>query len=640
MRRTVWFRDFAAALGLLREEADSATAWRLGATVLLVVTGGLLAGLAPLALKSLVDTLASGEDWRRRTVIASATAQAAWYLAALCVARLLAELRPSLIGAAEQRIYARLRQRFLAHLLALGLPFHLSRRTGALVQSGEQALLGYQIIIFNLVHSLLPVLVELVTVTLVLLSLGQPAMVATFGATALAYLGVVSMCARRLEGVAHAVSDASLRTQGMLTDALLNYETIKYFGAERSTRDRFDATSEALERRWVRLHRERTRLGLALTMTFVLSVTASLALSIHAVAHGSLSIGGFVLANVYMLQIVRPFEMLGAAARDLSQALVFVRPMLDVLAQAPESSALSRLLPAPHCDDGPSGAAIDIARPQRGPCISFRAVRFGYDGQTLVHDLDLSIPAGRTVAIVGASGSGKSSLIRLLLRLYEPQAGGIWLDDQNIASIPLSELRALIGLVPQDAVLFNDTMAFNIAIGNPAASRCDIERAAQVARLHDFIVSLPAGYDTVVGERGLRLSGGERQRIAIARAVVRQPCIYVLDEATSMLDNVTESKVLTNLQSVSAGCTTITIAHRLSTVRHADEIVVLEGGRVAERGDHASLLARNGPYALMWAAQGGAVQTCPVVYDATWQATRTTRHPQRGRIRAAHRRRA
>lgn len=607
-----WSRDFAAALGLLREEADSAAAWRLGATVSLVVTGGLLAGLAPLALKGLVDTLASGVDWRQRTVIASAAAQAAWYLAALCLARLLAELRPSLIGAAEQRIYARLRQRFLAHLLALGLPFHLGRRTGALVQSGEQALLGYQIIIFNLVHSFLPVLVELVTVTLVLLSLGQPAMVATFGATALAYLVVVGICARRLESVAQAVSDANLRTQDMLTDALLNYETIKYFGAERSTRDRFDAASQVLERRWTRLHDERTRLGLALTVTFVLSLTASLALAIQAVADGTLSVGGFVLANVYMLQIVRPFEMLGAAARDLSQALVFVRPMLDVLAQAPESSASARPPPASHTEGGPSASASHTAHHRPAPAISFRGVRFGYDGKTVLQDLDLSVAAGRTVAIVGASGSGKSSLIRLLLGLYEPQAGGIWLDDQNIASIPRSELRAMIGLVPQEAVLFNDTIAFNIAIGSPTASRGAIEQAAKVARLHDFIMSLPAGYDTVVGERGLRLSGGERQRIAIARAVVRQPRIYVLDEATSMLDNVTESKILKNLQKVAAGCTTITIAHRLSTVRHAEEIAVLESGRVVERGDHASLLARNGPYALMWAAQVRAVRNRPV----------------------------
>ena len=607
-----WSRDFAAALGLLREEADSAAAWRLGATVSLVVTGGLLAGLAPLALKGLVDTLASGVDWRQRTVIASAAAQAAWYLAALCLARLLAELRPSLIGAAEQRIYARLRQRFLAHLLALGLPFHLGRRTGALVQSGEQALLGYQIIIFNLVHSFLPVLVELVTVTLVLLSLGQPAMVATFGATALAYLVVVGICARRLESVAQAVSDANLRTQDMLTDALLNYETIKYFGAERSTRDRFDAASQVLERRWTRLHDERTRLGLALTVTFVLSLTASLALAIQAVADGTLSVGGFVLANVYMLQIVRPFEMLGAAARDLSQALVFVRPMLDVLAQAPESSASARPPPASHTEGGPSASASHTAHHRPAPAISFRGVRFGYDGKTVLHDLDLSVAAGRTVAIVGASGSGKSSLIRLLLGLYAPQAGGIWLDDQNIASIPLSELRAMIGLVPQDAVLFNDTIAFNIAIGSPTAIRGAIEQAAKVAGLHDFIMSLPEGYDTVVGERGLRLSGGERQRIAIARAVVRQPRIYVLDEATSMLDNVTESKILKNLQKVAAGCTTITIAHRLSTVRHAEEIAVLESGRVVERGDHASLLARNGPYALMWAAQVRAVRNRPV----------------------------
>jgi len=349
-------------------------------------------------------------------------------------------------------------------------------------------------------------------------------------------------------------------------------------------------------------------MGLAQTATFTVSVTVSLWLAAEAVAQGTLSVGGFVLANAYMLQVVRPLEMLGVAVRDLSHATAFIRPLLDVLNEPTERSANASIELKARDSHAPGKAsttntANTPSSPFKGPCISFQGVDFGYGNGHVLKGLDLHIGAGRNVAIVGTSGSGKSSLVRLLLRLYDPMGGQILIDRIPLDTLPVTELRDMIGLVPQDVALLNDTIAGNIGIGRSGAQRRDIERAARIAHLHDFISQLPAGYDTSIGERGLKLSGGERQRIAIARAILRRPKVYVFDEATSMLDSQTEAAILRNVRQAATGCTTITIAHRLSTARDADEIVVLDNGKIAERGVHAALLASDGPYARLWHAQ-------------------------------------
>ncbi len=602
------FVDLAAALRLLRADIDRPVAWRLGATALLVVAGGLLAGLAPLALKGMIDAVGQpaphGQSSSDTTL-----ALAAAYLLALCSGRLLTELRPSLVAAAEQRLYSRLRRRFFAHLLHLPLAFHRDRQSGALVQGLQQAILGYQIVIFNLVNSVVPVLAEIVTVTLVLSSLGQPLLVTCFGATALAYLAVLRFRGVEIRNSARGVSEASIVMNGMLMDGLLNVETIKCFGAEKTTRVRFDAANRLLERRWSTFQRERLRVGLTVAAVFALSMTALLAVAIHAVLNGTLTAGGFVLANVYMLQVARPLEMLGTAARDLSQAVEFIRPVIDVLKQVGDTAEDGEGLPVACASDANTAhTASNTAGVDRcgALSLSLREVCFAYaDGNAVLNGLSLDIAAGRRVAIVGASGSGKTSLIRLLLRLEEPQAGSITLGGRAIDTLPARDVRKLIAVVPQDTMLFNQTVAFNIAIGKTGAAQWEIERAARLARVHEFICSLPAGYETVVGERGLKLSGGERQRIAIARAVLKAPRIYVFDEATSMLDSVTETQILRNLRAACEGVTTVTVAHRLSTIQDADEIVVLGGGKVAERGDHATLLASNGEYAELWRGQLG-----------------------------------
>jgi len=648
MSRTSWARDLSAALRVLCRGTGQYVAWRLTITAVLVVAGGLLAGVAPLALKGMVDG-ASGA-----TAPAPSHAPDGWpslngpmacamaYLGALCAARLLGELRPPLVGAAEHRLYARLKQRYVEHLLALPLSFHLGRHTGTVADTLQQAITGYQLIVYHLVNSLLPVLIELVTVTLVLVTVAPPLLLMSFAGTALAYLAVLSLCTFQLGDGADAVCETSFEAHGMLTDSLINCEAIKCFSAERATGERYGAITTRLEERWRHLHRARTRMGLALTATFAAAMAACLAVALHAMTQGTLSVGGLVLASVYLLQVVRPFEMLGGAVRDLSQALAFICPLLDVLDQPTEAlrarqatdldaDAAGPTRPGLAREDAtPSGhagqdvdirnaarkstqtrnAQSDTAQSSAPASISFFNVQFSYDEQKpVLQAITMDMAPGRHTAIVGPSGCGKSSLVRLLLRLVQPQAGRILIDGVSIDALPTDELRAMIGLVPQDTVLFNDTIAFNIGIGKPGALRQEIEQAVELAGLHDLIRRLPDGCDTVVGERGLKVSGGERQRIAIARAVLKRPRIYVFDEATSMLDSTTEHAILQNLRAVSQGCTTITIAHRLSTIRHADEIVVLDQGRVVEHGGHAALLTQRGAYARLWQAQQAGAHT-------------------------------
>jgi ATP-binding cassette subfamily B protein len=556
-----------------------------------------LSAAAPLALKALVDALAAAPV--ATGLPASAMTLGAVYLLALCSGRLLAEMRLLLTSSAEQALSGRLSRRFFAHVLALPMVFHVSGQSGALAQSLRQASMGCQLLVVTLVNGIAPVLIEVAAVLGVLLHLDQPALVLSFAASAAVYLLVCGIGAFRLRACARAVSDSSLAVHATLADNLINIETIKCFTAEAGAQTRFAGASAQFETCWMRLHKQRAKTGLAVTATFAVSTASSLAIAAQALGSGVLSIGGFVLVTVYLLQLVRPLELLGAAARDAAQAMEFIRPLLDVLRLPTETSVNSA---APSRDTNTESQCPHTA------ALSLRGVHLAYDaGPPVLRGLDLDIAAGSTVAIVGASGSGKTSVARLLLRLHDPQSGHILYDGLSIDAMPVAALRAAIGLVPQDTVLFNASLADNIAVGRPGAQRCEIEDAARQACLHDFILSLPAGYDTAVGERGLKLSGGERQRVAIARALLKRPRVFIFDEATSMLDAETEAAILQNLQQVCQDCTTLIIAHRLSSLQHADEIIVLEQGQVAERGSPAALRAASGPYARLWRAQMGHV---------------------------------
>jgi ABC-type multidrug transport system fused ATPase/permease subunit len=593
------FQDLRAALRVLHECVDREIARRLAGAAAIAAAGGALAGLAPLALKEIVDALPA--DGRPGGNVKLIVVLALAYLGCLAAGRLLTEIRPPLMSGAEQHLYGRLRRRYFQHLLALPLAFHLDRMTGALVHVLQQAITGYQIILFHGVNSVLPLLVETVTVVAVLASVGQQSLTLVFVLTAVAYFAVTAWRSAHLSEAAKMTSHASMDVQALLTEGLVNCEPIKSFGAELDTLAAFEKSNADLQSYWASLQRQRMNLGLGITVIHALSMTCALAIATHAVTKGELTVGGFLLANLYMLQIIRPLELLNSATRDALQGLAFIKPFITVLHE--------------RAEDPPNAPAAVARSPlvRRAPAVNFHDIRLSFDGKQGVLDgLSLHVRAGRSTAIVGPSGAGKTSLVRLLLRLREPDSGSIRFDDVDIGTLSRKEVRSIVAVVPQDVVLFNASIAANIAFARSAATTAEIERAARLAGLHDFIATLPDGYGTVIGERGLKLSGGERQRVAIARAVLREPLVYVFDEATSMLDGPTEKAILKNLRDASAGRTTIAIAHRLSTIKDFDHIAVLAAGRIVEEGTHATLCARQGVYAALWNSQQASTHSVEV----------------------------
>ncbi len=600
--------DIPSPLRLLLRCMDRAVVWRLSVGCVLAAAGGLFAGLGPAALRGIVDAALPGKGHHRNS--ADAVLFGGAYLLCLCVNRLIGELRPALSGVGEQRLYSALRLQFMRHALALPLGFHLAQRSGTMSHALQQAVTGCQVVLQSASNGIAPVIVEGITVAVVLTSLHQPALSMIFAATAASYLAVTVSRTAALRTSAHAVSAASALANSTLSDGLTNIEAIKCFAAEQSTTSRYAAGLAQTEAAWRQLLHQRLNTGLATTAIFALFMGTALAFAVMGVRDGSLTVGGFVLVNVYLAQMVRPLELLAAGARDLSTGMAFMRPLVEILKEPGETTTVDQGPPLGDRPEGkkplehPACGGIDRPRRRSPPSVRFQGVRLAFvPGRPVLEDLTLEVGAGKSMGIVGASGCGKSSLLRLLLRLLSPQSGEVLLDELSINDLPLATLRTNIAVVPQDTVLLNSTIAANIALGDALASAADIETAARLAGLHDFVAGLHLGYDTEIGERGLKLSGGERQRIAIARALLREPQVLLLDEATSMLDSATEAAILSNLEAITTGRTSIVVAHRLSAVRDLDEIAVIAGGRVAEQGNHAALLALNGLYASMWRRQ-------------------------------------
>lgn len=599
---------------LLHACADGVVWTYLLLALVLVAAGGLLAGLAPLALKTLIDEVSVAQGalvppaGDSRTVLLLVGC----YIAALAGARLFYALRPLPAGVAEQRLCANLAGSGFDRLLGLPLTSQLKQPPGASVHALDQAAAGCRILMAHLTGSIVPVAVELCTVVGVLIHIGQPDIVAAFGGCTLAYLSLQAAAAPRTAGRARAVAESAQAVRGSMTEGLSHPENVIGLGAEHATRLRLDASLGRLERCWRALYGEHARLGIANATCIAVCATVLQALALRGLETRSITSGEFVLINVYLLQILRPLETLGLALRDMAQALGFMHPLLQMITpggaprrsrhERPASRVPQDPTPAPP---EPSGSPASAAMSSKAPAIHFRGVRFGYDAsRPVLTNVDLDIRPGSLTGVVGTSGSGKSSLVRLVLRLVEPQAGDLLLDDMPLAAMSPHQLRSTTGVVFQDSLLIDDTISANIAFGCPGATRSDIETAARRAQLHQRICSMPEGYDTRVGDRALLLSGGERQRLAIARALVRRPRLLLLDEATSMLDTVVEAALLQDLLDAEAPCTTILVAHRLSSLRLAHRIAVLEGGCVVECDDHASLLARGGVYARLWTAQG------------------------------------
>lgn len=479
-----------------------------------------------------------------------------------------------------------LSERLFAHVVRLPLSFHLQRETGAITQALQNGLRGYQMALHTLVFVVLPVAVEIATVLFVLWAMAPTAFLLLFCGAIVCYSLAFIVAAKRVAPVARAASVAEVEANARITDQLLNCEGIKHFSAETMADASVGGAVVKVEESWVRFFRKFTANGLGVATIYASFLAVTILYAAREVQAGDITVGTFVLINTYMLQLVRPVEQIGLSMQNMSQAAAFLDQLLGLFQQKTE-------------------VLSEHAAPHSGPGkLELRSVRLSYGpDRQILRGVSFEVPAGKTIGIVGASGSGKSTVWRLITRLLEPDSGVILLDGIPIKSLDLTALRRSIAIVPQDTTLLNDTIARNIAFGRAGSSQADIERAAKLARIHDFISRLPQGYETSVGERGVRLSGGERQRIAIARAVIKEPRIYVFDEATSSLDSTTEQEILENLREISRTATTLLIAHRLSTVVHADEIVVLEGGVVRERGTHVSLAQSGGLYSAFWESQ-------------------------------------
>jgi ATP-binding cassette subfamily B protein len=501
-----------------------------------------------------------------------------------------AELRDAVFAAVQQRAVRRIALQTFEHLHRLSLRFHLDRHTGGLSRAIDRGTNGIEQVLRFAVFNIIPTLFELTMVTVILWRLFDWRYAATTVIAVGVYIGFTLAFTNYRVRFRRLMNDSDADAQTKAVDSLLNYETVKYFGNERHEATRFDLALGKYERAAVRSQVTLNLLNIGQSVIIALGLAAIMLLSASGVAAGHMSVGRFVLANTYMMQLYTPLTFLGFVYREVKQGLVDTEHMFRLMKVGAEVT------------DRPD--AHELA-PGRSPvALAFEDIHFGYSPQReILKGVSFAIPPGGNIAIVGPTGAGKSTLTRLLFRFYDVGAGSIRIGGEDIRDLTQDSLRAAIGVVPQDTVLFNDTIRYNIAYGRPTASVAEIEDAARLAQLHDFILTLPLGYETKVGERGLKLSGGEKQRVAIARTLLKNPRILVLDEATSALDTNTEQDIQAALRAVARDRTTLTIAHRLSTVVDADEILVLEDGQVVERGSHWNLLAQGGIYAGMWAAQ-------------------------------------
>ncbi len=498
------------------------------------------------------------------------------------------ELRDALFARVLQRAMRGAIHDVFKHLHAQSLRFHLERHTGGLAVDIERGARSIRFLINFTLFNIGPTLLEILMVAGILFFKYDP----WFGAITLVTLAVylaftISITNWRLQ-YRRAMNDSDSRANARAVDSLLNYETVKYFNNEQYESDRLKADLRLAEDATVQSEISLAWLNAGQAFIIAVGVTAMMGLASKGVADKSMTIGDLVLVNAYLIQLFIPLNFLGTIYREIRNALTDMEKLFGLLHRPPEIV------------DAPDARELRVAKGE----VRFERVSFAYDPRRpILDEVSFSIPAGRKLAVVGASGAGKSTLSRLLFRFFDVSDGRILIDGQDIRQVTQASLRKQIGMVPQDTVLFNDSLYHNIAYGRPDASRAEVLEAARAARLDRFIASLPDGYDTVVGERGLKLSGGEKQRVAIARAILKNPPIMVFDEATSSLDSATEQAIGQELARISENRTTLVIAHRLSTVVDADEILVLEGGRIVERGSHAALLAAEGRYAAMWRLQ-------------------------------------
>ena len=571
--------------------------WRVAIALGCLVAAKLANIGVPLVLKQLVDAL-DLKPGDPRAVLAVPVALLLAYGALRVSVTLFTELREFLFYPVAARIARQVALQTFDHLLSLSLRFHLERQTGGVSRDIERGSRAIHSLLNYFIYNIIPTLVEITLVIVLLASKFDGWFAAiTFGAL-VAYIGYTVTVTEWRTHFRRAMNEQDSKANTRAVDALINYETVKYFNNERFEQARYDENLQRLEKASIKSQTSLSLLNLGQSLIIAVAVTLLVWRATLGVVEGSLTLGDLVLVNALMIQLYIPLNFLGVIYREIKQSTVDMEKMFALLGQNREIA------------DAPDAQPLVV----RQGTVRFEGVSFGYDpARQILDNVSFEIPAGRTVAVVGSSGAGKSTLARLMYRFYDVNSGRISVDGQDIRTVTQASLRAAIGIVPQDTVLFNDTVEYNIAYGRAGAGSDEVHGAAKAAHIHSFIESTPLGYATMVGERGLKLSGGEKQRVAIARTLLKNPPLMIFDEATSALDSANERAIQEELKSAARNKTTLVIAHRLSTVADAHQILVMDKGRIVERGSHAELLAQEGRYAEMWRLQQAGQDTAPAL---------------------------
>ena len=570
--------------------------WRVLAALLFVIGAKVANVGVPVLLKNLIDSMTIKPGDPAALLVVPAGLVLA-YGALRLMTSLFTELRELVFAKATQGASRQIALQTFEHLHALSLRFHLERQTGGMTRDIERGVRGIESLVSFSLYSIVPTLVEVAMVLTILAVKFDARFAWITGGALVLYIAFTVMVTEWRTQFRRQANEADSSAHTKAIDSLLNYETVKYFNNEGFEARRYDESLEALRRARLKSQTTLSLLNAGQQLIIAVGLVAMLWMATQGVVDGRLTLGDLVMVNAFMIQLYIPLNFLGVIYREIKQNLTDLDKMFTLMDREREVA------------DAPGAEALRT----NGPVdVRFEHVDFAYEpARAILHDVSFEIPAGKTVAVVGPSGSGKSTLARLLYRFYDVQAGKILIAGQDIRTVTQASVRRAIGIVPQDTVLFNDTVAYNIRYGKPDASDAEVEQAARAAHIHDFIMSTPKGYATMVGERGLKLSGGEKQRVAIARTLLKDPPILIFDEATSALDSANERAIQAEIKSAARGKTTLVIAHRLSTVVDAHEILVMELGRIIERGTHLKLLAARGRYADMWALQQSAEQHAP-----------------------------